>query len=1213
VTAQTVGRSRGDQSLGAQVPDGIRLVGSELRSTSLERDIRDQSLNSPYVGARALDVLDRVASAVADPKRTRAWSFTGPYGSGKSTLANLLDAFLGHDPARQAEAKAAIEATSRGLADRFARARRTRASRGFLGAAATASREPLAATVHRALRTAADRKWPHNPPKPVADALAACAAGNGPSAESVMQAVTALCGTGFPLLLIIDEFGKTLEYIAADGSGSAESDAFLLQMLAEKGAGCSGLPLFICTLQHLAFTDYAADSSVVQTKEWAKVQGRFEDITFTPNLGDSVHLLLRRLDHSRIAESGRRLIEQHARASEEAWTTYGLDAVVGVTAEMFAGLYPLHPLTAVAAPLLAAQIGQHHRSLTGFLAGDEPNTVRRTLETASAAEPERATTIRLPQLYEYFFASGRATILASANASRWLEVDNRLDQAHGLPEEDRDILKAVGILNLIDADGVLGATPAMIQLALHDPLDAKDARRFGILQERLQGLVSGGFLVHRSYSDEYRVWEGSDVNINARVKEITDKLDPDDVAERLVEHLGRVLPNNVVAGAHSERTGMARFFRSAISYRGGKLDGPEAARDAADGLIVYHIGDPDARPVVNSGLPVLVGTTENPADVLRAGITLIALQDLDKDKKLDRVARREVGERIAVISRDIRNTLNQAFSPGSSKASWHLWGKGTDVAAAAGAPMKARSYAALVSQACDKIYKHSPQIRNEMAGRHELTSQGAKARRELLTRLLRDADRPVLGFDQAKYPPERSMYHGVVQYLGLHRPAGDAPGGSGEQSSGTYAVCRPSPRENPGVIPAWNALEAALAGAGRPTSVSEIYRQLMIPPYGIKAGVMPILMVAALIVHAEDVALFLDGSYCTQLTAEIVERLLNGGPDRFTVKAAPSDSGQRRRVITALSAALRVDAPRLRAARNPQLLAVTRAMLDRVRILTPYARNTRRLSRPALEIRAVLSRATDPDELVFSTAPQALGLAPITADTEEDEETAAFYAAQLTHALDELSDADACLRREVATALGQEFRLPEDATGLRRALTERLAGFADAPLELPLQGFVSRVTNTSLPDDDWLDPIVVRLSNKALGDWTDLDASNFPMRVRQMARSLDRVSQLYDMRKEQNAPTEARTSPEAAQTAPDGPKLVQTRLVTFTTPEGTEEHTLVHLPNQARAAAATLAGKVIKQAEDELGPDGARILLAMLAERLAVHEQSDSADAKETP
>jgi hypothetical protein len=1206
VTTDTSHRHGTGKDQAMQLPAGITLVGSELRSTNLERDVRDPHLNAPYVGARALDVLDRVANALADQKRTRAWSFTGPYGSGKSTLANLLDAFLGHDFSRHAEARVAVEATSPGLASRLASGRDTHAPQGFLGAVATARREPLAATVHRALRTAADRRWKQNVPHAVGDALAACAERDVPTTENLLETVTALCGTGHPVLLIIDEFGKSLEYLAAAGdSGSVESDVFLLQLLAEKGAGRSGLPLFIFTLQHLAFSDYAARSSAIQTKEWAKVQGRFEDVTFVPNLGDAVHLLLRRLDHSGVKHSGRRLIQQQAQASSQAWTERALNAVVDVSAEMFAGLYPLHPLTAIAAPLLASQIGQHDRSLTGFLASDEPNTVRRALETASAARPERASTIRLPQLYDYFFASGRTTIMASANASRWLEVDNRLNEAHGLAKEDQDTLKTIGVLNLIDADGILRATPAMIRFALHDPLDAPAPELFTMLQERLQRLVADGFLVHRNYSDEYRVWQGSNVDIDARVKEHAVRIATHDVVGHFSKHLGRVLPAAVVAGAHSQRTGMVRYFRTAISHHGEKIDSPEASSDAADGMMVYHLGTLETGPKVNSGLPVLVGTTKDPAAILQAGITLVALEEILQDRTLDHVAVREIEERIADISQDIGSRLVKAFNPSSMQATWYLWGKGSDISITPAAAIGARSFAALVSEACDRVYHQAPHIRNEMLGRHELTSNAARARRELLTALLREEKLPVLGFDQDRYTPERAMYHGVVEYLGLHGISDKVDDVRNDGAFAVHAVRRPDPQKNPSVISAWEALEKALADAGDPTPIGQIYQQLMAPPYGIKAGVMPILMVAALILRAQDVALFEEGSYCPRLSAEIVERMLSdGGPGRFTVKAVPAGGGQRPLVITALAIALGVNASRSSTARNPQLLAVTRAMLERVMSLNPYARQTRRLSPQALKIRGVLSTATDPDELVFTAAPQALGYEPVPVKTREDEQAAAAYAASLTRALDELTNADAGLRQEVASVIGREFRLPADLTELRNGLVEHLRGFARAPLELSLQGFVSRVLNESLPDEDWLDPIIIRLTNKALGDWTDQDAENFPLQVRQTARALDRVSHLYEIH-------EGRVPSARMDTVAGESREIVTRLLTITTPDGAEERTLIHLPERARPAAQALAVRVIGQAKEELGPDGTRILIAALAELLAADERDHTTQAKE--
>ncbi|MDX6761056.1 ATP-binding protein, partial [Streptomyces sp. F8] len=695
---------RPHQAAAAQLPAGITLVGSELRSTNLERDVHEKHLNNPYVGVRALDVLDRVTNAVADLRRTRAWSFTGPYGSGKSTLSNLFDAFLGHDETRRGEAEAAVRATNPGQAARLARVRDELTDKaGFLGAVATARREPLAATVYRALQTAVERKWKKRVPKEVAQALAVCAEREVPSTQSIIDAVTILCDR-HPLLLIIDEFGKTLEYLAASGdSGSAESDVFLLQMLAEKGAGPSGMRLFMFTLQHLAFTDYAARSSAIQTQEWAKIQGRFEDITFAPNLGDAIHLMRRRLDLTGVAEPGLELIRMQADAAARAWSDHALSAVVSISPETLAGVYPLHPLTAVAAPLLASQIGQHDRSLTGFLASDEPNTVRRTLDTLSSDAPERACTIRLPQLYDYFFASGRTTILASTNAGRWLEVDNRLNEAHGLPAQDQEVLKAIGILNLIDADGLLRATPSMIQFALHDPADAPDPERYTALQQRLNKLVDDGFIVHRAYSNEYRVWQGSDVDIDARVREVATRIAPADVMGYFSKHLGTVLPAAVVAGGHSQRTGMLRYFSTAVSHKSEKLTGPQVVQDAADGLIVYHLGPLESRPVVQSPLPVLIGTTKNPEAVLQAGIDLVALEELLDDDTIDHVATREIEERAAHISQTIGTLLDEAFNPLSPQSSWYLWHKGTEVDGGESEPIEARSYANLASQACDRV------------------------------------------------------------------------------------------------------------------------------------------------------------------------------------------------------------------------------------------------------------------------------------------------------------------------------------------------------------------------------------------------------------------------------------------------------------------------------------------------------------------------------
>jgi hypothetical protein len=419
-----------------QVPNGICVVSSRLRSVNLERDSETTDIGPIHLSARVLDTLSRLAAAIDDRSRTRAWSLTGPYGSGKSTIALLTAALLGPAGNRRRQAEELVADESPDLARRIAEARDHMAPDGFITAIATARREPVTETLARALIRGTNRRWPDGkPPRRVATSLKPLRTPTAANAD-VLAALEALCSEG-PLLLAIDEFGKTLEYLAGRGdSDNAHDDVYVLQEIAELGVGPSGPPLFTLTLQHLSLLDYAARSTSLQRREWAKVQGRFEDITFTSDLSDAVQLIRRSLVHKDLGDTGRELVGHHAVASSDAWSRLGLLGVLPADSDLFAALYPLHPLTAAAAPLVAAQIGQHDRSLAGFLGGDEPHTVGRFITDHKTANATTATTVRLPQLYDYFFASGRTTMLASASASRWIEIDLILSQAHGMDDQD---------------------------------------------------------------------------------------------------------------------------------------------------------------------------------------------------------------------------------------------------------------------------------------------------------------------------------------------------------------------------------------------------------------------------------------------------------------------------------------------------------------------------------------------------------------------------------------------------------------------------------------------------------------------------------------------------------------------------------------------------------------------------------------------------------
>lgn len=1171
---------RPEAGLHHQVPSGIRVVSSRLRSVNLERDSETADIGPIHLSTRILDTVSRLSAAIDDPARARAWSLTGPYGSGKSTIALLVTALLGPAGNRRRQAEALIADESPDLARRIVAARDHMAPEGFMTAVTVARREPVTETLARALIRGANRRWPDGkPPRRVAASLKPLRSPAAASAE-ILAALETLCGEG-PILLVIDEFGKTLEYLAGGrDTGNAHDDVFVLQEIAELGAGLSGLPVFTLTLQHLSFLDYAARSSSLQRREWAKVQGRFEDITFTPELSDAVQLIRRSLTHEDLDDAGRELIRRHATASGDAWSRLGLQGVLPADTGLFAALYPLHPLTAVAAPLVATQIGQHDRSLTGFLAGDEPYTIERFFTAHGTANATSATTVRLPQLYDYFFASGRTTMLASAGASRWIEIDLILSQAHGMDDQDLQILKTIGILNLIDTSGALRACQGTVLFALTDPVDDNDDAARKELLTRLKNLADRGFLVYRAFSDEYRLWQGTDIDLRARISEARERCDD----HAVVKMLAGQLPGAVVAGRHSQRTGMLRHFITAATGPGTDvLTGP-GVNDPADGILIFHLGDQQDLPEVRSPLPVVMGTSKNAGAVLDAGREVIALNELLEAKDLDAVARREIAERAGQARAELAAAVAGAFGPSQPGARWQLI-TATDIGGDA-TDLTARSLSGIVSAACDIAYPHTPHIRNEMLGRHQLTSQGAKARRELITAMLTQGSSSCLGI--AGYGPERAIYHGVLAYLGLHKAS---PGHLAADGSGGYHYAEPEQKTT--LSRAWTALRATLAQATRERPVHELFQLLMAPPYGVKSGVAPVIIVAALLMTHDEVAIFEEGTYQPSLTSDLIERLIKT-PDRYSIKYVPVGDGQRHLVLEQIAAELGITPTSHHPSpnRNPALLAITRELLNQMRSLSAYAARTQRLGSQAIAVRRSLTAARDPDDLLFTALPQALELQPIRATAESSQDLAVEYASRLSAALSEIRAADAALRIEVTRILAREFRVPEDIPALRRTLAARIAAFEEEVHEPELRGFIALALNDGLSDDDWLDPVVVRIIRSGLASWTDGHLRQFEEAARKLARAMDRLAHLYD-------------PGSAIRPTTDG----EVQLLTVTSPGGHEERVLVHVPSTVRDAAARLAADVAATADQQLGADGRRILLASLA-RVALGSQAPGQDER---
>jgi hypothetical protein len=168
-------------------------------------------------------------------------------------------------------------------------------------------------------------------------------------------------------LIVIDELGKFLEYAAYHPE---QGDIFVLQALAEL-ATRSERPFLLLTILHQAIDRYTEQVSPNRRQEWAKVQGRFEDVAFDEPTEQVVRLLARAIQHKGIharplADQGQSLAK-HAR--QLGLTPPRINDAEATT--LLAACAPLHPTTALILGPLFRRLAQNERSLFAFLTSGE--------------------------------------------------------------------------------------------------------------------------------------------------------------------------------------------------------------------------------------------------------------------------------------------------------------------------------------------------------------------------------------------------------------------------------------------------------------------------------------------------------------------------------------------------------------------------------------------------------------------------------------------------------------------------------------------------------------------------------------------------------------------------------------------------------------------------------------------------------------------------
>lgn len=1069
----------GDQiSSPKYVSDVVSVSYRFAKSANVERDISRGVFDSYRLTSRGADVLTQIAAGMDDASAGRAFSITGPYGTGKSSFAVFLGALLADsETTLYQSAIEKLEAEDSKLAARWKESR-NKIGMDLVGAAVgfvTAKAEPVSQTLQRAVA-----KFTSHEVLP-------------------SQVITEIHreASARPVFLLLDEFGKNLEIFS---SSQTSGDPFVLQELAESSQGAEPLPIFLITMQHLAFDEYVTDSSYSSRREWAKIQGRFHDVSFVETSLQSQVLVASALE----------VHEEQFAKSLDAWYQVAGEAFAQLTELKIArDSYPLHPVALAALPELCNRYGQNERTLFSFIAGSESAAIPTLMTQLPIGSGSSVPFINLENLYDYFLASASSFIGVSSSASKWLEIETRIRDTVGLTHFEQKVLKSIAVLNLVSNGGALRASNSLI-LNLFESLGFESKR----ITESLQSLVEKNLLTFREFSDEWRIWQGSDFDVRSAIELARTRASRERTSDLLKSSLDL---HSLVAGRTSQEKGILRIFSQCIATDGMNLDEIDP-RDVQefDGFVLLLTDSHPNTFVYSGSKPVIEIKASNPETLRERALDVAsvhgALEDL-RNKKDDWVAQRELLERSTIAQQALRVEMQHQWDVRHSQLKW------------VNAPSSyknppARNFSEYLSNVSSEVYKSAPKVRNEMVAKRELSSQGAKARREIAESLLTRADVPALGFQG--YGPEKSMYDAVFLVTGIHAIGADR----------IWSLAEPTEKEWSSI---WDYLSATIVPGSR-INLAVIGNGLKQPPFGLKSGLLWLIVFTYLVANESDLSIYENDSLILALDDAIAERLLKN-PSSFSTRKTGVSSGLRKDLVSKLG--LRFG---LRAGSNATFMTVVRALYRNLQQLPPYTLKTSaHLPKTATTIRSLFESAKEPDVLLFEAVPTSLGFMAIQnqKNDSEYEDRIDKLVESIYKQFVELDKAYSDLLKRISLAVANGFGAPGEIHSLRRHLTElsgRLPKTSSADF---IATFKFAMERDFLDERSWLENLaMVILGGYPPRQWSDANEIEFGQSV------VVAASKIRDLEKFAFSSADQASS---------------RRLVTLTSPDGTSTSELFDL------------------------------------------------------
>jgi len=874
---------------------------------------------------------------------------------------------------------------------------------------------------------------------------------------------------GEGLLIIVDEFGKFLEYAAKE---NPEEELFFIQQLAEFVNSFEHDIIFISTL-HQAFDDYALDLTKAQRSEWHKVKGRLIEISFNEPVEQLLFLVSERLKQNNykctISKSNQKKLFKEISDSN----AFPLKDYFSI--EFANSLFPFDILSASVITLAFQVYGQQERSMFNFIESDD------YLGLSDFVGGNQY--YSLANCFDYLIYNFHSLLNSRYNphSTHWTAIKDALERTENSIDKDvigaLNIVKTIGLLSIFGRAGHSIApefilTYAKLSLNVQNP------------EKLIDLLVQNQIIRYQKFNKRYVLFKGTDVDINYELDLAENKISNDfSLMPHLQEHFS--FPIMQAKQVYYE-IGTPRYFTYLLTESPSNRE----PVDSIDGYINLIFNDQiDENKLVKFSEelnePILFGWFLNTEELRQRIIEIEKIKLVRNRVKDDIVARNELDEHLRSEEEQLNNLISNSFyGVESQKIKWYFKGEHCYF-------RSSKDLNKQLSLICKQFYYSTPVFNNELINRERVSGAISTARKKLITQIIENNESKNLGFEENKYPPEYSIYLSLLKETGIH-----------QVSDNKWIIDEPTDKS---FIPLWNLCEDFLDSCNvAKRKLEDLINLLKQKPIKLKQGFIDFWVPLFLISKQDKFTFFENDIFIPQLTVDTIDVAMRQ-PQKYYISTFKLDKTKlnifnRYRYFLNQIEEDGFSTKTFVETIKPFLLFYNR--------LVPYTKQTKSISKDSSRLRDAIAYATNPEKIFFEDIPRALGY---TINDLKNDDKLEEFTIKLRGATQELSGAYESLVNRVEDVfnhtLGElSLSFPEN----KLLFQKRFEKVTKTSLSPKLKVLLQRI-NTPLEDrKSWINSIASVVMNKTLDKFNDNDEEAFLLRFPQLIHELDNFTEISE-------------------------------------------------------------------------------------------------------